>query len=87
MALDSVGNQYSNATSLYQPVPVNKLQQNLSQYYEKTSSFVREHFDKLMETENGSMKPQKKLFSSDESGESQVRLNPQGLGQYVDILV
>lgn len=87
MALDPIGNQFTNSTSLYQPVPINKLQQNLSQYYEKTSSFVREHFDQLMETGGENLKPQKKLLSVDETGDMQSRLNPQGIGQYVDIFV
>lgn len=89
MALDSVTSAAVDSTSLFRPVPMNKLQQNLSQFYQRTSSFVNDQFKQLIESdEDISMKPRKKLFSpSDMEDEERPRLNPQGLGQYVDIRV
>ncbi len=89
MALDSVTNAAIDSTSLFRPVPMNKLQQNLSQFYQKTSSFVNDQFKQLIESdEDISMKPRKKLFSPSElDDEERPRLNPQGLGRYVDIRV
>jgi hypothetical protein len=69
--------------NLYRPVPVAQLQNNLAQYYERTSNFVDEHFDKLAEIPE----TLKKSLASAESTEEaqQPRLNPSGMGTRVDL--
>ncbi len=87
MAIDSVTNPITNSVSLFRPVPLNKLQQNLSQFYEQTSSYVRDQFEQLNTEDMDVQYPRKKMFSPTDSEDESPRLNPQGLGQFIDIRV
>ena len=80
MSIDSITN---NSTTLYSPVPASELQNNLAHFYQKTSSFVEEQFEKMIEDQNlGS--PAKEMRSLD-NDEEISRLNPQGMGTLVDL--
>ncbi len=85
MDLGSVSNQLTNSTSLYRPVPMNKLQQNLSEHYQKTSGFINEKFKEMLEMDDAGKSASKRNFSSLE-GNDEPRLNPQGMGQLIDIM-
>jgi hypothetical protein len=87
MAMDPISNQLSNTANLYRPVPMNKLQQNLSQYYDKTSGFVEKQFREMFAAEGEESLPKRKLYASDSEDSQEPRLNPQGVGQYVDIWI
>jgi len=84
MELGSVSNQAANSATLFRPVPMNKLQQNLSQHYQKTSGFINEKFNEMMEADNSSESSTKRIFAPTEGDEP--RLNPQGMGQLIDIM-
>ncbi|MFB3785817.1 MAG: hypothetical protein ACE15F_05550 [bacterium] len=86
MALDSISKPTTWSTSLFRPVPVNQLQQNLAQFYERTSSFVQEQFHEMAELSQYGHPPVKHP-SEDESRSAAPRLNPQGLGTLLDIRI
>ena len=83
MALDTIGETIPQTTTLFRPVPVNKLQRNLAYFYERTSKFVEEQFKELME----SSLPENRKTSDNPSGTSEEssRIKPQGLGTLFDI--
>ncbi|HOJ61876.1 MAG TPA: hypothetical protein PK878_16455 [bacterium] len=86
MALDSISQPAAWSTSLFRPVPVNQLQQNLAQFYERTSSFVQEQFQEMAElAQYGNHSSKTKRES--ETRTAPPRLNPQGLGTFLDIRV
>jgi hypothetical protein len=75
----------SDSTSLFRPRPVTELQNNLAQFYERTSRFVNDQFSDMMENKSPEMKKTKSQnLPADTEG---PRLNPKGMGTIVDILV
>lgn len=87
MAMDAIGNQLTNAANLFRPIPMSKMQQNLSQYYDKTSGFVEKQFKEMLGADGEELLPKRKLYALDSEDSEEPRLNPQGLGQYVDIWI
>ena len=85
MAVDTAVNHLSNTTSLFRPVPASRLQSNLAQYYERTSEFVNEQFEKFMD-ETPSEKKQSRVNTSNDDGE-QIKLQPKGIGAHVDLYI
>ena len=86
MALDSISKPTTWSTTLFRPIPVNQLQQNLAQFYERTSSFVQDQFQEMAELSQYGSPPQKTKREEDSRFES-PRLNPQGLGTLLDIRI
>ncbi len=87
MALETIAQQSSYANSLFRPVPLSKLQQNLAQFYEKTSNYVNEHFHEMAAPGEAGTSSTKKLFSEESETSEYPRLNPHGVGQFIDIRV
>ncbi len=85
MALETVQSGLSNTASLFRPRPVNELQSNLAQFYERTSEFVDHHFKEMSDATSSEKKNSKLQNGSSE--ESLPRLNPKGLGLLVDLVV
>lgn len=85
MALDSVANSPFN-NSIFRPQPLSTLQNNLAQYYERTSEFVDEQFKELAEAPGESPRRRNAVQES-ERNENLPRLQPKGMGKLVDIRV
>ena len=71
------------STSLFRPVPTNRLQSNLASHYNRTSEFVDARFNELNampETLNS-----KTAEKNTESQDGNARLKPFGLGRLMDI--
>jgi hypothetical protein len=81
--MESIANQSAAMTSLYRPIPVSTLQGNLAQYYQRTSKFVDEQFDELVNVP-GQEGLKSKSALKDEAKEK-PRLNPSGVGGALDI--
>ncbi|MBN2326463.1 MAG: hypothetical protein JXR73_04850 [Candidatus Omnitrophica bacterium] len=87
MPVEALTNKTTQESSLYRPSPMSKMQQNLSELYEKTSSFVKERFNELHNLENPENASRLNEVSRSETQESAARLNPQGMGRFIDIYV
>ena len=75
----------TNTTSLFRPVPISTLQNNLAEYYQRTADFVGERFHDMISTGDQSRSPSQEKKMKSEG--TQHRINPIGLGMRVDILV
>lgn len=81
--MESINNQSVQSSTLYRPAPATALQSNLSQYYEKTSSFVGEKFKDLVDVPDLNNNKAGSTVSSSE--QDKPRLNPAGIGRRLDI--
>ncbi len=82
MAYEAISNQLST-TSLYKPTPASELQSNLAHFYQRTSNFVDEQFEKMIEDSDEVIPTTTRR--SQESHSDAPRLNPQGMGTLVDL--
>ena len=73
----------SVATSLYRPAPASSLQNNLAQYYERTSKFVHEKFKEMVSPPNAPEDMSKKMKAM--KNEEKPKMNPLGMGSNLDI--
>ena len=85
MAVDTVQGSVSQNASLFRPRPINELQSNLAQFYERTSRFVNEQFKELIDGQGG--EPRKGNLQNSPNDESVPRLKPQGIGTIVDLII
>ncbi|MBD3267144.1 hypothetical protein GF373_10785 [bacterium] len=80
--MESISNQ-TPGTTLFRPTPASTLQNNLAQFYEKTSQFVDEQFRDMSEVPEH---PKRSLVQMDvDENSEKPRLNPTGIGAKVDL--
>lgn len=73
--------------SLFRPIPLTSLQQNLAGFYGKTQEFVQERFESIRnevsETSGRKTNPTTEKSASD----SNVAIRPTGVGELLDMYV
>ncbi|MEW6234437.1 MAG: hypothetical protein AB1656_03530 [Candidatus Omnitrophota bacterium] len=71
------------STSLFRPIPTNRLQSNLASHYNRTSEFVDARFNELIDLPDDL--DSKMAKKNAEIQEDTARLKPFGLGRLLDI--
>jgi len=71
------------SSSLFQPVPTNRLQSNLASHYNRTSEFVDARFNELIAMPDAL--DSKSAEKNAEPQDGTARLKPFGLGRLLDI--
>lgn len=82
MALDSVANGFTPVSkSLFRPVTQSNLRNNMSDFFNRTQEFVG---DQLEGIANSNMQEKAARRAREIEEDNEPRLQPQGIGQFID---
>lgn len=85
MPVDSVSSGFiPKQTSLFRPVTQSNLRSNMSDFFNRTQEFVG---DQLEGIANSNANEEESRRAQQESESVERRLQPQGMGKYVDMLI
>ena len=85
MPVDSLSNGFiPKQTSLFRPVTQSSLRGNMSDFFNRTQEFVG---DQLEGIANSHTQDNKERRSRRDEDDSEIRLQPQGMGNFVDLFI
>lgn len=73
--------------SLFRPVPLTSLQQNLAGFYGKTQEFVRERFESIRNEVSGTSGRKTNPTTEKNDNETTIAIRPTGVGELLDMYV